>query len=256
MNPTIVHQLHSGRTPCQMRGVPGSWPEGHQWSPHWAEVTCPLCLGSRVAPACICGPEWRNPTCDVHGNQQLRCVQTAPATPAPTCLVEGEICDFTGEGDDGRGPCVGVCWYATITAAGNLDTESKPLSEVLAAMRPPASTVPLHRLSSGNIIPPAVYSAPPRPSWSEVVTADIGNIAFVVGRLAHLLPRYLVYLTEVEAGQHPDDDRSVAIAIRPLAEALLPVAKVAARLLEFAVKRTKRLDGGLSGAGGPASGST
>ncbi len=36
----------------------------------------------------------------------------SPAT--PTCLVEGGVCDFTGEGDDGNGPCIGTCWYERI----------------------------------------------------------------------------------------------------------------------------------------------
>jgi hypothetical protein len=30
----------------------------------------------------------------------------------PRCLVEGVVCDFVGDGDDGKGACLAVCWYA------------------------------------------------------------------------------------------------------------------------------------------------
>jgi len=33
---------------------------------------------------CICGPEWRNPNCDLHGNAQQECVQ-APPPPRKPC---------------------------------------------------------------------------------------------------------------------------------------------------------------------------
>jgi hypothetical protein len=42
-NPSIVHHLHHGRTPCEMRGVPAEWPDGHLWSVNWEDVTCELC---------------------------------------------------------------------------------------------------------------------------------------------------------------------------------------------------------------------
>ena len=32
-----------------------------------------------AAPDCLCGPEWRNPNCDVHGNAHMECVDTAAA---------------------------------------------------------------------------------------------------------------------------------------------------------------------------------
>jgi hypothetical protein len=39
-----VHFILHCRTPCEMKGMPGDWPEGHRWDYSWANVTCELCL--------------------------------------------------------------------------------------------------------------------------------------------------------------------------------------------------------------------
>jgi len=46
-NPTIVHLLRAGRTPCEMRGNPGEWPPGHAGSATWSDVSCTPCLEER-----------------------------------------------------------------------------------------------------------------------------------------------------------------------------------------------------------------
>ncbi len=39
-----VHYLNSGFTACDIvSGVPGTWPDGHKWTPDFDLVTCPDC---------------------------------------------------------------------------------------------------------------------------------------------------------------------------------------------------------------------
>jgi hypothetical protein len=133
---------------------------------------------------------------------------TPPSSPTPTCLVEGGVCDFTGEGDDGLGPCVATCWY-----------------ERLAPTEPPA---------------PA--AGPINDADVAAVTYNLGLVMGVLASIADATPAYLVYLTDLEAGRRvcaPELLGMSASEVRAIVEGLLPLTKVAIRLL-----RTEVLSGG------------
>jgi len=45
-DPTIIHHLHFGVTPCPMSekyGLPKDWPPDHRWSSYWHDVNCQPC---------------------------------------------------------------------------------------------------------------------------------------------------------------------------------------------------------------------
>lgn len=161
--PAIVHFLRYGRTPCVMRGVPGSWPPGNSWSDNWASVTCALCLAARL-------------------------------------LEEAA--------DDAR---------ARLAAAGATDANRYG---------------GIQRGGSGAV-PPLSHAD------ARAFTSTLGLVMGALASMAEIAPSYLVYLTDLEAGRaagRPDLLDGVSPSeLRPIVEALLPITKVAIRLLKTEV---------------------
>lgn len=67
----IVHLLCYGVTACGENGPPKDWPDDHQWSPDWADVTCEACIaGKEMVQTFAIAPDGKSITC-------FRCKRTS-----------------------------------------------------------------------------------------------------------------------------------------------------------------------------------